>query len=158
MFAEINSLSEHNLVAPYKLTCAAALSVDNAITFLTFCFKQTSTKLFAPIIFVFINSKHDEKIIFLNSTKALFIYNIKSNLFEIENEKLNFKLIFYLDNYNILFLSQNHEIGIYNLILKKITSNIFLSCKFFLSRDQLELIDHSQSSLMYQNKQFLNHN
>ena len=36
LFAEINSLSAHNLVAPYKLIGAAALSVLNAITFFTF--------------------------------------------------------------------------------------------------------------------------
>ena len=35
LFAAINNLSEHNFVAPYKLTGAAALSVDKATTFLT---------------------------------------------------------------------------------------------------------------------------
>ena len=35
VFAETKSLSEHNLVAPYKLTGETALSVLKAITFLT---------------------------------------------------------------------------------------------------------------------------
>ena len=42
LFAAINNLSEHNFVAPYKLTGAAALSVLKATTFLTFWFKHAS--------------------------------------------------------------------------------------------------------------------
>ena len=35
LFAAANNLSEHNLVAPYKFTGLAALSVERAITFST---------------------------------------------------------------------------------------------------------------------------
>ena len=52
----INNLSAHNFVAPYKFTGAAALSVDNATTFLTFSFNQQLIMFCAPIILVFINS------------------------------------------------------------------------------------------------------
>ena len=40
MFAAINNLSEHNLVAPYKLIGAAALSVLSATRRLTDVSKQ----------------------------------------------------------------------------------------------------------------------
>ena len=50
------SLSEHNLVAPYKLIGSTALSVDRAITFLTFLSIDASIIFCAPITFVLINS------------------------------------------------------------------------------------------------------
>ena len=56
LLAAINNLSEHNLVAPYKFMGAAALSVDNATTFLTLDSKHASIRLLAPIIFVLIYS------------------------------------------------------------------------------------------------------
>ena len=52
----MKSLSEQSLVAPYKFIGEQALSVDNAITFLTPFFKAASIRLFAPIILVFIVS------------------------------------------------------------------------------------------------------
>ena len=56
LLAAINNLSAHSFVAPYKLTGAAALSVDKAITFCTFSFKQQLIRFWAPMIFVLINS------------------------------------------------------------------------------------------------------
>ena len=56
MFATLNSLSEHNLVAPYKFMGDDALSVDKAITFFTFVFSAASITFCAPKIFVFIVS------------------------------------------------------------------------------------------------------
>ena len=56
LFAEMKSLSEQSLVAPYKFIGEQALSVDNAITFLTPFFKAASIKLLAPIILVFMAS------------------------------------------------------------------------------------------------------
>ena len=43
--AEVNNLSEHNFVAPYKFIGELALSVDKANTFLTFEFKTHSIML-----------------------------------------------------------------------------------------------------------------
>ena len=57
LFALIKSLSEHNLVAPYKFIGAAALSVESAITFLTLVCIQASIIFCAPSIFVLMNSK-----------------------------------------------------------------------------------------------------
>ena len=45
LFAAIKSLSEANLVAPYRFIGAAALSVDNATNDFTFVSKQASIKL-----------------------------------------------------------------------------------------------------------------
>ena len=52
----MNNLSEHNLVAPYKFIGAAALSVDNAITFLTSADIEASIIFCAPMILVLTNS------------------------------------------------------------------------------------------------------
>ena len=56
LFAETNNLSEHNLVAPYKLIGATALSDDKATTFSTLLLNEQSIMFCAPIIFVLINS------------------------------------------------------------------------------------------------------
>jgi len=56
LFADINNLSEHSLVAPYKFTGEEALSVERAITLFTSVSKAASIRLFAPPILVFINS------------------------------------------------------------------------------------------------------
>ena len=53
---EINNLSEASLDAPYKLIGFDALSVDNAITFLTLFFKAANITFSAPLILVFIHS------------------------------------------------------------------------------------------------------
>ena len=47
-FAEINNLSEVNLVAPYRLVGELALSVDNDTTFLIFDFNAALMIFFAP--------------------------------------------------------------------------------------------------------------
>ena len=47
LFAEINNLSEHNFVAPYKLIGEQALSVDRARTLLTLFSKADSITIFA---------------------------------------------------------------------------------------------------------------
>ena len=52
----MNNLSEANLVA-HKIYWIQALSVDNAITFLTFLSIAISIKFIAPIIFVLTASK-----------------------------------------------------------------------------------------------------
>jgi len=44
LLAATNNLSEHNLVAPYKLIGAAALSVERATTSFTFVAKTASIK------------------------------------------------------------------------------------------------------------------
>ena len=49
LLADINNLSEHSLVAPYKLIGEQALSVESAKTLILF-FKAASIKLLAPII------------------------------------------------------------------------------------------------------------
>ena len=56
LFAATKSLSDVNLVAPYKLIGSAALSVDNAITLSTSFFIAQSITFCAPLIFVLINS------------------------------------------------------------------------------------------------------
>ena len=57
LFADIKSLSEQSLVAPYKFNGEEALSVDNATTFLIFLSKAASIIFCAPSIFVCIYSK-----------------------------------------------------------------------------------------------------
>ncbi len=52
-----NNLSLASFVAPYKLIGFAALSVDNATTFLTPASIAASITFSAPIIFVLIASK-----------------------------------------------------------------------------------------------------
>jgi len=52
-----NSLSDANFVAPYKLIGELALSVERAITFLTFLSIAASIRFIAPIILVFTHSK-----------------------------------------------------------------------------------------------------
>ena len=54
--AATNILSEASLLAPYKLIGLAALSVDKAITFLTFLEIDACTTFSAPITFVCIHS------------------------------------------------------------------------------------------------------
>ena len=44
LLADIKSLSEQSLVAPYKFIGAAALSVESAITFFTLFSRQPSIK------------------------------------------------------------------------------------------------------------------
>ena len=56
LFAAIINLSEQSFVAPYRFIGAAALSVDNAITFLTLLLKEHSIMFCAPITFVLIVS------------------------------------------------------------------------------------------------------
>ena len=57
LFEDINNLSEHSFVAPYKLIGEQALSVDKAITFFTLFCIAASITFWAPTIFVLINSK-----------------------------------------------------------------------------------------------------
>ena len=52
LLAETKSLSEQSFVAPYKFIGADALSVDNAITFLTLLCIEALIKFCAPITFV----------------------------------------------------------------------------------------------------------
>ena len=54
--AFIKSFSAQSLVAPYKLIGLQALSVDNAITFLTLVFKHAEIIDWAPFIFVLMHS------------------------------------------------------------------------------------------------------
>ena len=54
LFAAMNNLSEHNLVAPYKFIGAAALSVLSATSFFTLLARHAFIILFAPNTFVFI--------------------------------------------------------------------------------------------------------
>ena len=56
LLAATNNLSLHNLVAPYRLIGAAALSVDNATTCLTPESKAALITFSAPITLVFIHS------------------------------------------------------------------------------------------------------
>ena len=56
LFAAIKSLSEVNLVAPYKFIGAQALYVERATTFFTFVSKQALITFYAPPIFVFTHS------------------------------------------------------------------------------------------------------
>ena len=48
LLATTNNLSEHSLVAPYKLIGLAALSVESAITFFTLFFIAASIIFSAP--------------------------------------------------------------------------------------------------------------
>ena len=48
LLAATNNLSEHSLVAPYKLIGLAALSVESAITFFTLFFIAASIIFSAP--------------------------------------------------------------------------------------------------------------
>ena len=56
LLAAINNLSEHNFVAPYKLIGLTALSVDNAITFLTPQSIAAFIIFSAPLMLVLIHS------------------------------------------------------------------------------------------------------
>ena len=54
--SEINNLSAHNFVAPYKLIGDEALSVESDITFFTLHSYAALITFFEPIILVSINS------------------------------------------------------------------------------------------------------
>src|SRR5690554_6414677 len=56
LLAATNNLSEVNLVAPYRLIGAQALSVDKATTRSTLVCRQASTTFWAPPIFVLMHS------------------------------------------------------------------------------------------------------
>ena len=97
MLADINNLSLHNLVAPYKFIGAAALSVDRAKIFFTLAEIAIVSSL--PIIFdQYVDNSLSEKNVY-QKKKEVLLKHSRQKIKSIESPKIltNSDLIYYLD-------------------------------------------------------------